>query len=488
MVLTESADSTVNQAAVLHPSYPAEVLYATFCQNQVGMVISRQIDGVILENNDAWLNVVEKRREETIGRRLKDLGLVFYYAGGEVGWARLLSGEQVNVEVYNRPDKIVAKSCLVKTSQVCHDGMTYYVTSMLDISERKRAAMQAEESRKLFESFFYEAPTPMLVLATNDLRIINANKAWAAMIRQERSHFLGRRIDSLAAIIANSQKSETIEIMAADSFFCGDFEFITRDDEIRYGRAQIRPVAMSGQECFLVAVEDVTDRRIAEREYIRLSGLNLAGEIAASIGHEVRNPLTTVRGYLQLMGRRAELEDYHQRFDLMIGELDRANHILTEFLSVAKDKKIDRELVNLNEIVVSIIPIMQAAAAMEEKELIFEAGAIPNHYLDPKEMRQLILNLVKNGMEAMPPKGAVTITTQVNRNGDTVLSVKDRGLGIPPEILDRVGQPFFTTKEGGTGLGLAVCYSIARRNHGRVMIDSSPQGTTVWVEFYREAT
>ncbi|MHB1128079.1 MAG: ATP-binding protein [Bacillota bacterium] len=107
----------------------------------------------------------------------------------------------------------------------------------------------------------------------------------------------------------------------------------------------------------------------------------------------------------------------------------------------------------------------------------------PDLLLDKKEIRQLILNLVQNGVEAMPDGGKLTIKTYTIKDVETVLSVHDEGKGIDPKTLKYIGTPFYTTKEKGTGLGLAICYSVANRHNARIDVETSPKGTTFYVRF-----
>ncbi|MDD4599545.1 Adaptive-response sensory-kinase SasA [bioreactor metagenome] len=235
-------------------------------------------------------------------------------------------------------------------------------------------------------------------------------------------------------------------------------------------------------ESVLAIIRDVTERDKMEKEMARLDQLNLVGEMAASIGHEVRNPMTTVRGFLQMLSQKEDLGHYVDFFALMIEELDRANSIITEYLSLAKDKAIDPKLTNINSVIKMVFPLIQADALQMGKNVIYNFNVVPERMLDGKEIRQCILNLVRNGLEAMGPGGTVTITTYVE-NDDVVLAVKDQGTGIAPEILDKLGTPFLTTKETGTGLGLPVCYSIAKRHNAKISVETGSCGTTFFVKF-----
>jgi PAS domain S-box-containing protein len=226
----------------------------------------------------------------------------------------------------------------------------------------------------------------------------------------------------------------------------------------------------------LVCLRDITEQKKYEAELLRLDRLNIIGETAAGIGHEVRNPMTTVRGYLQRFARIAAFAEYHEPLALMIEELDRANTIISDFLSLAKNKTVNMKSTDLNTVIRSLFPLLQADAFRRGSTIELELHDIPEIVADEKELRQCILNLVGNGLDAMPEGGKVTIGT-ANTKDRVEMTVRDRGTGIPPAIKDKLGTPFFTTKEHGTGLGLPVCYQIAQRHHANLEVETGPKGT-----------
>ena len=226
---------------------------------------------------------------------------------------------------------------------------------------------------------------------------------------------------------------------------------------------------------------EIVERQRAEIEMARLDKLNLIGQMAASISHEVRNPMTTVKGFLQMLLNKQESKD-KEYFNLMIEELDRANSILSEFLSISRTRPTMLEWHNINNIVTSTLPLVRAHALNADKLLTVQLSNVPDLQLDIQEIRQLLLNLVRNGLEAMPSGGQLEIKT-FSTNSEVALVVSDEGNGIEQHILEKLGQPFFTTKEQGTGLGLAVCYSIVSRHNGRISVETSPRGSTFCVHF-----
>lgn len=227
---------------------------------------------------------------------------------------------------------------------------------------------------------------------------------------------------------------------------------------------------------------EVRSQEWLETEISRLDKMNLVAEMAASVSHEVRNPMTTVRGFLQMLRNKEDLSAYAPHFDLMIEELDRANSMITEFLSVARNKPAEHKPGDLASIVGVLMPLLDANALMTGNLLTYEGDSVPLAMLDDKDIRQLILNLVKNALEAMQPGGRVTIRTY-QEDSEVVLSVSDQGSGIPTAVQAKLGTPFTTTKEKGTGLGLAVCYQIANRHHAKLSYETGPDGTTFYVRF-----
>ncbi|KJR47709.1 sporulation kinase [Desulfosporosinus sp. I2] len=219
-----------------------------------------------------------------------------------------------------------------------------------------------------------------------------------------------------------------------------------------------------------------------EREVSKLERLNVIGQLAAGLGHEVRNPMTTIRGFLQMLQNKTDLVTYKSYFDLMIEEIDRTNSIITDFLSIAKNNPTVRRRQCLNQLLTNLFPLIQADAFSQGKKCVFEPTDITEVEIDPNEVTQLVLNFARNGFEAMPLEGCLTIKTFMD--GEiAVLSIKDEGKGINNEHISKLGTPFFTTKENGTGLGLPMCYSIADRHNALIEFKTGTDGTTFLVRF-----
>jgi len=352
-----------------------------------------------------------------------------------------------------------------------------------DITKRKQMEDELRLSEECLSKAFNACPVLMSISTLEEGIFIKANHAFYRITGYSNQEVIGQ--SSLEfGFWANPADRYVVKqrLMANQPVQDTEIDFCKYTGEQRLGLYSAERLDVNGESCIFSVLTDITDIRQIEVEMTRLDRLNVVGEMAASIGHEIRNPMTTVRGYLQLLQQN---KDYHQEieyFDLMIEELDSANLIITEFLSLAKNKMVEMKLRNLNAIINKSLLLIQANAMSRDKQIKLELHDLPELLLDEKEIRQLILNLVNNGMEAMSSTGYVTIRTVVEEE-DVVLAVQDQGHGIDRELLDKLGTPFFTTKEQGTGLGLAVCYRIAARHNAKIDLETGSAGTTFYVRF-----
>ncbi len=179
-----------------------------------------------------------------------------------------------------------------------------------------------------------------------------------------------------------------------------------------------------------------------------------------------------------MLGDKKEYQSDCEYFDIMIEELDRANKIISEYLGMAKNKIVNLRSQSIDRGIESLYPLIQSEANLREMRVLLDLHDSPEVHLDENEMRQLLLNMCRNAMEAMSFRGTLTIGTRQEGN-EVILYIKDEGSGLSSEIIDKIGTPFLTTKENGTGLGLAVCYSIAARHNARIDYETGPSGTHV---------
>lgn len=229
--------------------------------------------------------------------------------------------------------------------------------------------------------------------------------------------------------------------------------------------------------------KDITELSQLRDERGRMERLSLVGQMAASITHEIRNPMAVIRGFVQLIQERSPQNQF-EYFRIIMEELDRANLIISDFLSLAQNRELKMEKASLHATINDLVPLLNADANLRGQTLEVQlCDGLPDMYLNDREMKQLLLNLARNGMEAMEDKGVLRIYTTCSES-EISIHISDEGVGIPKDKLDHLFEPFYTTKTRGTGLGLPLCLSIAERHNGRIEIESCEgRGTTFIVTF-----
>lgn len=337
------------------------------------------------------------------------------------------------------------------------------------------------QSQERFRKIFESSPSLVGIRSCGSGRYIDVNESWLYNTGYTYEE-MRESTEDLLRFCTQDAEGRSVPIV--------EFEpntrnlrvtYMTKSGQVREGLLSTERIELAGKPCELIVVTDITEQLHLEKEVARLDRLNLIGEMAAGIAHEIRNPMTTVRGFLQVIKAKGAPE-FAGHIELMLAELDRANAIISEFLALAKTKITHQKRQSLGSVIEALFPLIQAEALLSDKQVQLNLADCPDLLLDEKEVRQLILNMVLNGLEAMGPGGVLTIETS-HQDGEVVLAIADQGEGIKEELLDKLGTPFFTTKEKGTGLGLAVCYSVAARHNAVIDVKTGKGGTTFYIRF-----
>lgn len=229
-----------------------------------------------------------------------------------------------------------------------------------------------------------------------------------------------------------------------------------------------------------IIVYDVTELDMLRDEVGRMERLSLIGQMAASITHEIRNPMAVIRGFVQLLQERSP-SNQQEYFNIIIEELDRANMIISDFLSLAQNRELTMEESSLHDIIYKLLPLLNADANLRGQTIETDfCDDLPLLMLNNREIKQLLLNLIRNGMEAMEEKGVLKIKTSM-KDDIIELRITDQGVGIAPDKMKNLFEPFFSTKVRGTGLGLPLCLSIVERHNGRIDVESQEGVGTVFI-------
>ncbi|UCD66279.1 MAG: PAS domain-containing protein, partial [Deltaproteobacteria bacterium] len=235
---------------------------------------------------------------------------------------------------------------------------------------------------------------------------------------------------------------------------------------------------------------DLSELKRLEREVQRHDRLVALGKMAAGVAHEVRNPLSSIKGFATLLG--SKFKDGSQEYeaaDILVQEAERLNRSITELLNYARPTTLRKEPVNIGEMVkLSLKLISSDAQALGVKTSMDIEADLPSISVDKDKINQVLLNLYLNGLQAMEQTLSakeLKVSVHQDETGELIIiEVQDTGSGIPQEDLDKVLDPYFTTKPEGTGLGLALAYKIIDEHKGTIRFTSDEgEGTTVSVSF-----
>ncbi|MGV3487439.1 MAG: ATP-binding protein, partial [Tuberibacillus sp.] len=228
---------------------------------------------------------------------------------------------------------------------------------------------------------------------------------------------------------------------------------------------------------------DITQKKQAEAMLLKMEKLSLVGELAAGFAHEIRNPLTTIKGFVQLLfdPYKDKQSDYAKT---ILDEIDRINYIVSEFMVLAKPHAEQFTKCGVNAMINNVIHFLQAEANLKNV-VISPPLKLGEFYVygEKHQLTQVFINIVKNALDALPNGGEIKFS-YILHDREITISVEDNGMGMTEEQVKRIGEPFYTTKENGNGLGLMVSYRIIHNHKGRIKVFSEPgRGTTFLVPF-----
>jgi signal transduction histidine kinase len=222
---------------------------------------------------------------------------------------------------------------------------------------------------------------------------------------------------------------------------------------------------------------DITKEKETMQLLRKTEKLSVVGELAASVAHEIRNPLTALKGFLQML--QSSSDENQMYYKIMLEEIERINIISSELLVLAKPQQIHFQKRNINELLSNVKSLLESEANLYGVELeIFTNDKLPLVDCEPNQLKQLFINIIKNSIEATSKK--VKVSLNKIDNDHICILFKDDGCGIDQDRLKHLGEPFYSMKEKGTGLGLTVSYRIVEFHKGQIQFESKVnEGTTV---------
>ncbi|QFT88505.1 Sporulation kinase E [Bacillus sp. THAF10] len=354
----------------------------------------------------------------------------------------------------------------------------YNMIIFRNVSERRKMEKDLRESEQKFRKIFDNAMDG-IILWDEVGNIIDANPnaskilgfSKEELINNYLSSFINReQIDSIKERWKQSPDSDELS---------GEISY-ENDGSIQIIEYSAKKNVIEGLH--MTIFRNITEKREMEEQLRKSDTLTVVGELAAGIAHEIRNPMTALKGFIQLLQNSMEDNQHTMYFDVITSELKRIESIITEFLVLAKPQAISYQRKNATVIMKETLDLLSAQASLENIQFasFFEEN-VPDIYCEPNQLKQVFINILKNAIEVMPKGGKVTVFIEKEKEKDDfiLISIIDEGIGIPDDKLKKLGEPFYTTKERGTGLGLMVSYKIVEEHNGCIEVMSEVgRGTT----------
>ncbi|WP_186669378.1 ATP-binding protein [Sporosarcina sp. BP05] len=337
---------------------------------------------------------------------------------------------------------------------------------------------------KTYRQAFRNSDSFMVVIDRDGL-IYDVNDLHTSFFNLPKDYFVGKSVEAIVNLFP--EDSELLTNYFEDVNLYGFAEITTRYvrnmDEVSY--YQISTLYDSETQTYLIRMNNRTEEMAMEKRLAHSNSLSTIGELAASIAHEIRNPMTTLKGFVQLLKISATV-DTMKYLSVIDEEIDRMESILNEMLILSKPGLNEKTTFSLGVLVADMIQVVYPKALMDgititQKENILKDSLIVG---DSDKIKQVLLNLFKNGIEAMTPGGNLSIFVNLDTPGKVVLGVSDTGKGMDKYQIKQVFMPFFTTKSDGSGLGLPFVLKNIEDHGGTVVVESKvDEGTTFIVTF-----
>ncbi|OMP66173.1 ATP-binding protein [Domibacillus epiphyticus] len=313
------------------------------------------------------------------------------------------------------------------------------------------------------------------------------NKALARLYKTEPEKMVGKN-----ELVFYSDRMKAIKIIQEDLTLLNQLEKRFQEKDQIYDaegneytiQMTKRPIFFSENHVELLCVaNDITELE-RNQDYIRRAEkLNIVGQLAAGVAHEIRNPLTALKGFIQLIEQEHDINPGY--LHIMLTELDRINFVASELMVVARPEATSKERLLLKGLIQDVVELLSVQAVMKNVIIQMEEISDKMDLLgNANQLKQVFINILKNGIEASPEEGKITIQSKILEGKRSEIKIIDNGIGISEERLRKLGEPFYTNKEKGTGLGLMVSMRIVKEHDGEIeFVSEEGKGTTVTITF-----
>lgn len=481
----EEMQSVNEELMNVNISYEMKINELTGMNNDMdNLLISTNIATIFLNRDwEVKLFTPESTRifkliEQDIGRSIYDITNDLDYEELQADLEDTLYDEKVNERICKTRfgDWYQIKMMPYRTGENKVDGI---VITFTDITQLKSMNNELNVSMQALEN------APSNIVLTDFMgRIEYVNEKFTYLVDQPKEVILGMKLKEVYHDFIQVQQFDEIWRKArAGERITTEWIYKKENTQEFWERVTFIPVENSeGDVAEILRIgEEITEYKQSEKRLIQSEMLSAVGQLAAGIAHEIRNPLTSLRGFLQLM---QQSKTYNESYaDVMMSEFIRLESIITELMVLGKPRNSEKKMVSIHKLLNEVCLVLDSQALMSNStmERNFSNQDVFIMGID-HELKQVFINLIKNAIEAMGSKGGVmSLSTTISENHIEIV-VQDTGVGMPPELIERLGEPFLTTKEKGTGLGLMMTKNLIHYHEGSlVFVSEEGKGTTATI-------
>ncbi|WP_421384284.1 PAS domain S-box protein [Bacillus salacetis] len=458
----------------------SEELFKDLFEEAIDAIVLWDHDGRVLRANRSALKIFECSLSEILTKKIED----FVYPLEMTKFESITQELKVKGAVRDEVLFLMPNNQLkhLEFTSKLHSVDGYNMTIFRNVSERHQMEKSLRESEERFRKIF-EGTLDGMILTNHSGQVVDANPVALNILTTDKDKLIGSDIKDVFMIKENEdQEYLDYQLKLKEEGQASFLRLIKLEDD-RYQHLEMSSKYNLLSNLNLTVIRDITEEVELQDQLRKSDTLSVVGELAAGIAHEIRNPMTALKGFIQLLESSMDT-DHEMYFHVIKSELQRIESIITEFLVLAKPQAIQYQETNLVKIMKDTLELLNAQAVMHNVQFKerYQNG-IPAVFAEPNQLKQVFINIVKNAIEVMPKGGKLTIGISKSNEERVRISISDEGIGIPKEKIKKLGEPFYTTKERGTGLGLMVTFKIVEEHGGTVEVESElGKGTTFHID------